>query len=435
MWVFDTFTLSLLLAGLMVVLWISEWIPVYLTALLPLLLAVPFGLLTPKDLALCYGDANIFLFFGGFVMALALEKWGVHEQVARRIIAIVGDKKSNILLGFILSTGLISMWISNTATALLMLPMAMAVVEAMPPAHRQSRFAIFLMLSIAYAANIGGVGTLIGSPPNTQMASILAENFQIEISFLDWMKIGMPLAIVLLLVMFFIFRSLLGSERKDVHDLHFHTLPWSKAQKRVLWIFSMVAGLWIFREAIGSVFHIHYRDENAAILGALAMFLIPNGEEGKQKILRWSDTEKLPWGILLLFGGGLALAAVLEKNDVLTYLASTFKSFHGLGLVTAIVILAAVAIFITELISNLAMVTLMIPVVGIFAQQTGLPLVSLAMALTLGASMAFMMPVGTPPNAIVFGSGLIRIKDMMRFGFLLNIISVVLISLFVLLFL
>lgn len=435
MWVFDTFTLSLLLAGLMVVLWISEWIPVYLTALLPLLFAVPFGLLTPKDLAQCYGDSNIFLFFGGFVMALALEKWGVHEQIARRIIAVVGNKKSNILLGFILSTGLISMWISNTATALMMLPMAMAVVEAMPPAHRQSRFAIFLMLSIAYAANIGGVGTLIGSPPNTQMASILAENFQIEISFFDWMKVGMPLAILLLLIMFFIFNYLLGSERKDVHDLHFHTLPWTKAQKRVLWIFSIVAGLWIFREAFSSMFGINYRDENAAILGALAMFLIPNGDEGKQKILRWSDTEKLPWGILLLFGGGLALAAVLEKNGILKYLASTFESFEGLSLVSAILILTTLAIFISEVLSNLAMVTLFVPVVGIFATQTGLPLVPMAMALTLGASLAFMMPVGTPPNAIVFGSGFLRIKDMIRYGFILNLISLALISLFVILFL
>jgi sodium-dependent dicarboxylate transporter 2/3/5 len=435
MWVFDTFTLSLLLAGLMVVLWISEWIPVYLTALLPLLFAVPFGLLTPKDLAQCYGDSNIFLFFGGFVMALALEKWGVHEQIARRIIAIVGNKKSNILLGFILSTGLISMWISNTATALMMLPMAMAVVEAMPPEHRQSRFAIFLMLSIAYASNIGGVGTLIGSPPNTQMASILAENFQIEISFFDWMKIGMPLAILLLLIMFFIFNYLMGSERKDVHDLHFHTLPWTKAQKRVLWIFSIVAGLWIFREAFSSMFGINYRDENAAILGALAMFLVPNGEEDKQKILRWSDTEKLPWGILLLFGGGLALAAVLENNGVLKYLASSFESFQGLSLVLAILVLTTLAIFISEVLSNLAMVTLFIPVVGIFANQTGLPLVPMAMALTLGASLAFMMPVGTPPNAIVFGSGFLRIKDMIRYGFILNLISLVLISLFVILFL
>jgi sodium-dependent dicarboxylate transporter 2/3/5 len=434
MWVFDGFTLSLLLAGLMVVLWISEWIPVYLTALLPLLFAVPLGLLTPKDLSQCYGDSNIFLFFGGFVMALALEKWGVHEQIARRIIAIVGDKKSNILLGFILSTGLISMWISNTATALMMLPMAIAVIEAMPPAHRQSRFSVFLMLSIAYASNIGGVGTLIGSPPNTQMASILAENFQVEISFFDWMKIGMPLAIILLLLMFLIFNYMLGAERKDVHDLHFHTLPWTKAQKRVLWIFSIVAFLWIFREVFVG-FGINYRDENAAILGALAMFLVPSGESAKDKILRWTDTEKLPWGILLLFGGGLALAAVLEKNGVLKFLAATFESFNGIGLVAAILILTSLAIFISEVLSNLAMVTLFVPVVGIFANQTGLPLVPLAMALTLGASLAFMMPVGTPPNAIVFGSGYLRIKDMIRFGFILNLISLALISLFVILFL
>ncbi|MCE2864579.1 MAG: SLC13 family permease [Cryomorphaceae bacterium] len=434
MWVFDGFTLSLLLAGLMVVLWISEWIPVYLTALFPLLFAVPMGLLTPKDLAQCYGDANIFLFFGGFVLALGLEKWGVHEQIARRIIAVVGDKKSNILLGFILSTGMISMWISNTATALMMLPMAIAVIEAMPPSHRHSRFSVFLMLSIAYASNIGGVGTLIGSPPNTQMASILSESFQVEISFFDWMKIGMPLAILLLLLMFLIFNMLLGAERKDVHDLHFHTLPWTKAQKRVLWIFSMVAFLWIFREVFVG-WGINYRDENAAILGALAMFLMPSGDGQKEKILRWSDTEKLPWGILLLFGGGLALAAVLEKNGVLQFLAQSFESFDGIGLTAAVLMLTTLAIFISEVLSNLAMVTLFVPVVGIFATQTGLPLVPMAMALTLGASLAFMMPVGTPPNAIVFGSGYLRIKDMMRYGFILNLISLALISLFVILFL
>lgn len=426
---------AILLAGLMIVLWISEWIPVYLTALLPLLFAVPFGLLAPQDLAKCYGDSNIFLFFGGFVMALALEKWGVHEQIARRIIAIVGDKKSNILLGFILSTGLISMWISNTATALMMLPMAMAVVEAMPPAHRQSRFSVFLMLSIAYAANIGGVGTLIGSPPNTQMASILAENFNIEVSFMDWMKIGMPLSLVLLFLMFLIFNYFLGAERKDVHDLHFHTTPWTTAQKRVLWIFSGVAFLWIFRELFEQQFGWKYRDENAAILGALAMFLVPTEKKRSPKILVWSDTEKLPWGILLLFGGGLALAAVLEQNGILELLSAGFKQFDQMSVFWAIICLTCMAIFISEVLSNLAMVTLFIPVVGVFAQQTGLPLLPLAMSLTLGASLAFMMPVGTPPNAIVFGSGYLKIKQMIRFGFLLNILSLVLISLFVILFL
>ncbi|MEN9422267.1 MAG: hypothetical protein RLZZ107_1748 [Bacteroidota bacterium] len=428
----DTFTLALLLAALMILLWITEWIPIYLTALFPILLGAPLGLLTPKELAGCYGDANIFLFFGGFVLALGLEKWGVHEQIARRIIKIVGDQKSKILLGFILSTGLISMWISNTATALMMLPMAVAVIEAMPVSHRESRFSALLMLSVAYAANIGGVGTLIGSPPNTQMASILAENFHIQVSFLDWMKIGLPLAITLLLIMYLLFHYLLGAERKDVHDLHFHTLPWSKPQKRVLWIFAMVAILWIFREPIVAWTGIPYRDENAAILGALALFLLPNGDD-KQTLLKWSDTEKLPWGILLLFGGGLAMAAILEKNGILKSLSAYFNFADGINPIILIFILTALAIFISEVLSNLAMVTVFIPIVGVFAEQTQTPLFPLAMALTLGASLAFMMPVGTPPNAIVFGSGYLKIKQMVRIGFILNIISLLLIGLFIVL--
>lgn len=428
----DSFTLALILAALMILLWITEWIPIYLTALFPILLGAPLGLLTPKELAGCYGDANIFLFFGGFVLALGLEKWGVHEQIARRIIKIVGDQKSKILLGFILSTGLISMWISNTATALMMLPMAVAVIEAMPVSHRESRFSALLMLSVAYAANIGGVGTLIGSPPNTQMASILAENFHIQVSFLDWMKIGLPLAITLLLIMYLLFHYLLGSERKDVHDLHFHTLPWSKPQKRVLWIFSMVAILWIFREPIVTWTGFPYRDENAAILGALALFLLPNGDD-KQTLLKWSDTEKLPWGILLLFGGGLAMAAILEKNGILKSLSAYFNFADGLNPIILIFILTALAIFISEVLSNLAMVTVFIPIVGVFAEQTQTPLFPLAMALTLGASLAFMMPVGTPPNAIVFGSGYLKIKQMVRIGFILNIISLLLIGLFIVL--
>lgn len=427
--------LAILLAGMMIILWITEWIPIYLTALLPLVFGVPFGLIEPQTLAKCYGDSNIYLFFGGFVMALALEKWGVHEQIARRIITIVGDKKSNILLGFILSTGLVSMWISNTATALMMLPMAMAVVEAMPPAHRNSRFSVLLMLSIAYAANIGGLATLIGSPPNTQMASILSESFHIEVSFLDWLKIGLPLAIVMLIGMYLVFNFFLGTERKDVHDLHFHITPWTSTQKRVLYIFSVVAGLWIFRSLIGEYLGIYYRDENAAILGALGMFLLPKEPQNKGKILNWSDTEKLPWGILLLFGGGLALAAILEQNQILTLISKAFTSLGQIDAIVAIIVVTTIAIFTTEVISNLAMVTLLVPVLGAFAGQTGLSILPLAMALTLGASMAFMMPVGTPPNAIVFGSGFIQIRHMLRFGLILNFLGLLLICLFVISFL
>jgi sodium-dependent dicarboxylate transporter 2/3/5 len=246
------------------------------------------------------------------------------------------------------------------------------------------------------------------------------------------MKIGLPLAITLLLIMYLLFHYLLGSERKDVHDLHFHTLPWSKPQKRVLWIFSMVAILWIFREPIVAWTGIPYRDENAAILGALALFLLPNGDD-KQTLLKWSDTEKLPWGILLLFGGGLAMAAILEKNGILKSLSAYFNFADGINPILLIFILTALAIFISEVLSNLAMVTVFIPIVGVFAEQTQTPLFPLAMALTLGASLAFMMPVGTPPNAIVFGSGYLKIRQMVRIGFILNIISLLLIGLFIVL--
>ncbi|MEN9699790.1 MAG: hypothetical protein RLZZ301_988 [Bacteroidota bacterium] len=421
--------LAIGLAVFMIVCWVFELISIYLTALVPLLVAVPLGLITPKELAVSYGDSNVYLFFGGFVLALALEKWGVHEQLARRIIAKVGDSKSRVLLGFILSTGFISMWISNTATALMMLPMAVAVIEAMPVAHRQSKFSALLMLSIAYASNIGGVGTLIGSPPNTQMASILSDRFQTEISFFDWMKIGMPLAMVLLLLMYVFFHFLLGKERDEVHDLHFHKTPWSTEQKRVLVVFLVVAFLWVFREPIVNLTGFAYRDEAAALLGALALFLWPSTKP-EQTLLSWKDTEKLPWGILLLFGGGLAMAAILEKNGVLELISHTFGQLTGFSTIGIVFVVALLAIFISEVMSNLAMVTIFVPIIALLAQVSGQSVTQLTMALTLGASLAFMMPVGTPPNAIVFGSGYLQIKQMIRFGFVLNILSLLLITLF-----
>ncbi len=188
---------AIALGGLMIFFWIFEVISIYVTALFPLILAVPLGLLETSDLAAAYGNGNVYLFFGGFVLALGLEKWKVHEQIARRIVAIVGDSKPRILLGFLMSTGLLSMWISNTATTLMMLAMAIAIINAMPVAHQKSKFSVFLLLSIAYAASIGGMATLVGSPPNTQMASILEQNFDIHISFWDWMKVGIPLSIAL----------------------------------------------------------------------------------------------------------------------------------------------------------------------------------------------------------------------------------------------
>lgn len=431
----DNFWNAIALSGLMIYFWVFEVIPVYVTALFPMILAIPLGLLNKEDLASSYGDGNVYLFFGGFVLALGLEKWNVHEQVARGIISVVGKSKSRILLGFLFSTGLISMWISNTATALMMLPMATAIIHAMPKDQQHSKFPIFLMLSVAYASSIGGVGTLIGSPPNTQMASILEKNFDVTVDFFSWMKIGFPLSICMLLATYGVFYFLLGKERKDTHDeFILHKTPWTKDQKKVVLVFLGVVLLWSFKDLLVPILGFSYRDENAAILGGILLFLLPSSEPNK-KILSWRDTEKIPWGILILFGGGLALAAILEKNGVIEQLSVLFESMSNWTFASLVLFLIILAVFASEVLSNLAMVSIFIPIVAKFAIELGIPLEQLCIPLTLGASLAFMLPVGTPPNAIVFSSGYLHVNQMVKYGFIMNVISILLIFVFTLLIL
>jgi len=430
----DSYWNAVALGGLMIFFWIFEVISIYITALFPFIFAIPLGLLNTADLAASYGNNNVYLFFGGFVLALGLEKWKVHEQIARRIINVVGDSKPRILLGFILSTGFLSMWISNTATALMMLPMAIAIIQAMPVAHQKSKFSLLLMLSIAYASSIGGVGTLIGSPPNTQMAAILEKNFHITVSFFDWMKIGMPLAMTMLLVMYGIFYFALGKERNELHDVNLPNVPWTNEQLRALAIFGVVIILWSFRELITSLSGLNYGDESAAIFGAILLFIVP-GKSEKNPLLDWKDTEKLPWGILLLFGGGLALAQIFEKNGVVESLTKVFQSYDNLSVPAIVLLVVVISVFASEVMSNLALVTIFVPVIASFAKESGYDIFQLCISLTLGASLAFMMPVGTPPNAIVFSSGHVKIHQMVKMGFVLNVIGIALISLFAILFL
>lgn len=417
---------AIALGGLMIFFWIFEIISIYVTALFPLIIAIPLGLLETKDLASAYGNGNVYLFFGGFVLALGLEKWKVHEQIARRIVSIVGNSKPRILLGFLMSTGLLSMWISNTATALMMLPMAVAIINAMPIAHQKSKFSLFLLLSIAYAASIGGMATLVGSPPNTQMASILEQNFNIHISFWDWMKVGIPLSITILIVIFLIFYIALGKERKDIHDIKLEKQAWTNEQYRAMAIFGIVVILWSFKDLIVNWTGFSYRDESAAIFGAILLFIVPSKSENKP-LLDWKDTEKLPWGILLLFGGGLALAAMLEKNGVVIEMTKVFANYKDVSILTILLVVVIIGIFATEIMSNLALVTIFVPIVAAFAQKSGFPILQLCLPLTLAASCAFMLPVGTPPNAIVFSSGLIKIHQMAKIGFILNIVSTLLV--------
>lgn len=420
------------LAALMVYLWLLEVIPIYVTALFPLLFASPLGIISAKDLASSYGDSNIYLFLGGFILAIALEKHKVHLQISKRIINLVGNTKSRLLFGFTFSTGLISLWISNTATALMMLPMGFAIVAALPKEEKKSKFSMLLILSIAYAASIGGAGTLVASPPNLIMASIInADPYNAGIDFITWAKFGIPISFAFLLLMYFAFNLLLGKERNDEIKVdNLKLSQWTKTQLRVLIIFGVVVFLWLTKDLFANYLHFKYDDLFPAMLGAIALFIVPKHNEDKP-LLNWKATKNIPWGVLILFGGGIAMAKTLQQHGAIDLIAASFVKFQHLNTLLIILILVTISVFATELISNTALTNILVPVVAMFAFNSGhLSIYQLSIAVTLGASWAFMLPIGTPPNAIVFASGKVKMKDMLRYGFVLNIISIILISLF-----
>ena len=424
---------ALLLGGLMIYFWILEVIPIYVTALFPFIFAAPLGLIDSKGLAQAYGNNMVYLFLGGFMLALALEKWDIHTQIAKGILRAVGKSKPRIILGFLLSTGLLSMWISNTATALMMLPMAVAVLKSLPSHEQNTKFALFLMLSIGYGASIGGMATLVGSPPNLQMASILEAQYDIEISFIDWFKVGFPLTILILTFVYLFFYMRLGKERnEEMTSFSMERVAWTSNQKKVLGVFLLVVILWSFKDLIVGATGFKYSDESAALLATLLLFIIPSSES--KNLLEWSDTEKLPWGILLLFGGGLAMAEGLNNGGVIDWITSLLTAYDSIPYVFILIIVVSIAIFGTEVMSNLALVTVFIPVIASYALQNQFPILQLTMPVTLAASCAFMLPIGTPPNAIVFSSGHIKMSQMASVGLVLNLVSVLLIVLFALIF-
>lgn len=425
----DTFWNSIALGGLMVFFWLFELLPIYVTALFPFVLGIPLGVLDSSDLTSAYGHKYIYLFFGGFVLSVALEKWDVHKQIAEGILDTVGTSKTRVLLGFLLTTMILSMWISNTATSLMMLPMALAITSNMK-FRKGSRFPILLLLSIAYGASIGGMSTLVGSPPNIAMAGILEERFNTEISFFDWMSVGLPVSIVMITITFLFFYFLLGKDRKVKLD-HVKNAreKWTTDQLRVIILFLFVVVLWAFRGPITKYTGILYTDEGVAVMGAILLFFIPSKKS--TTLLEWKDTRKIAWGILILFGGGMALATMFDKNGVIDFVAAAFHNFSGASIFVMTAILVFISIFGTELMSNLALVSVLVPVVAQFAIDTEVDILQFCLPITLASSCAFMLPVGTPPNAIVFSSGQLKIEQMAKYGFILNTIGVVVITLLV----
>lgn len=435
---------ALAVAVLMISWWILEALPMPVVALVPLWMHPLLGIATLEETTKAYSNAAIFLFMGGFFIGLALEKWNLHKRIALQIMRYTGSSGNRIILGFTTATGLLSMWLSNTATAMMMFPMGLSVIavikEHPQPGTNFNHFALVLMLSIAYASNIGGMATIIGTPPNVALVSFMEKKYGYTIAFSHWMMLATPLSLLLLCAVYFslthwFFPNRMGNS-EAANQLIKDTLkelgPLSRNERNVLVIFSITALLWITKDLLNGWVSFKIDDSMIAIFGGSLLFLTPAaGNEGRQgMLLEWSDTAKLSWGILLLFGGGIALASSLERVGIMQQMGAWlahFSSRNGIALVFGVVV---VSIFLSEVMSNVAQVIVLAPVVTALADALRLDPLLLGIPMTLAASAASMLPMGTPPNAIVFSSGYIRLKDMLKAGLLVNIISILLITLF-----
>ncbi|MFQ3546510.1 DASS family sodium-coupled anion symporter [Halobacillus rhizosphaerae] len=427
--------------------WITEAIPIPATSLLPLILFPLTGGLAGDATASSYGDNTIFLFMGGFLIALAMQKWDLHKRIALFIISMIGTSTERIILGFMVATGFLSMWISNTATSMMMVPIGMAVIYQASEQlkkegngevdHSSFNFGKVVMLGIAYSASIGGLGTLIGTPPNTIFRAVVKKTYGIEISFAGWMAFGVPLAIILL-VLAWVYLV------KFAFPMKITQLPGGKAvikkeqqalgamaseEKVVLTIFALTAFTWIIRSFFISPYFPGVNDTNIAMTAAIILFLFPSKNKKGDFLLDWDTAKGLPWGILLLFGAGLAIAAGFEESGLAEWIGNKLTILDGINLFLILAIVVTLVIFLTEITSNTATATMMFPIMASLAGAISVHPYSLMIGAGVAASCAFMLPVATPPNAVVFGSGYLRIPDMARAGFLLNIIAIVVVTL------
>lgn len=430
-------------ATLMVTWWVMEALPMPVVALLPLIFFPLLKIESLDEAAAPYANPVIFLFLGGFLLGLAIEKWNLHKRIALNIVRVTGTSGNRIILGFILATGLLSMWLSNTATTMMMFPIALSVIHVMREngsgKGNINNFSLTIMLAIAYTSNFGGIATIIGTPPNVAYVNHINARYGYSISFLGWMLLCMPIAILLLAALYFVMVKWLfpnhiqSSQATNEHIRHEIAKlgPLSKAEKRVLFIFVGTALLWMVRGLINDSQDLVKLDDTIiAIICAVALFICPSGEKEikKDSLLEWSDTSRMAWGILLLFGGGISMANALEKVGLIQQLGSWLAGFSANGLVLVIVI-SIVTIFISEVMSNVAQVIVFAPVVSSMADALGMNPLMLGIPMALAASCASMLPMGTPPNAIVFASGQIRLRQMTSAGFVMNIVSVILVSL------
>ena len=442
------------IAVLMAILWITEALPLAATSLIPLIFFPITGILSTEEIASSYINSIIFLFLGGFLIAIAMEEWALHKRVALKIIKIFGGSPTSIILGFLASGAFLSMWISNTATALMLLPIGMAVIQKLENEfglEKTHNFTVTILLSIAYSCSLGGVATLIGTPPNLVMVKTLEVLFPNApgISFGNWMILALPISLIMLVFVAILLTKILFKVDKDVkldkefiEDEYKQLGKFSSEEKAISIVFLTTALLWIFRSDILLGFITipgwsnllptagFINDGTVAISMAFILFLIPS-KSGKRALLDQTAFSKVPWGIILLFGGGFALAKGFSSTGLSDFLGDQLSGLSSVSPILVIIITATLVTFLTELTSNTALTQTILPIVASVSVAIGLNPLLLMLTATISASMAFMLPVATPPNTIIFAGGRIKILEMAKTGFALNIIGVIVISLMV----
>ena len=432
------------IVSLMAIWWATEAIPVAVTALLPLALFPLIGIVSFKEAAIPYANPNIYLFLGGFMLALAIERSGLHKRMALHMIIAAGSSGPKLIAGFMTIAALISMFVMNTSTTLMLLPIGLAVCSVVSntiPGLTEKEITYFdtsLMLGIAYAATIGGMSTLVGTAPNIVFSAFMQETYGIEISMIDWMTLGVPLAIVMLysawivLTKYVFPTSFITSNETKLYlkNMLNEQGPLSKDEIKISIIFGLTAIAWMLRTVLDNYqMFSGLTDAGIAIISAILLFMIPS-TSNKGELLDWSDSDKLPWGLLILFGGGLSIAAQINSSGLGIWIGEGLSVLSTVPPIFLILALAALIIFLTEVTSNVATTSTFLPVFGAVAVGIGVLPVSLTVPVCLAASCAFMLPVATPPNAIVYGSGKFTIATMMKAGFALNIIGIVVVTLF-----
>ncbi|QHS23540.1 DASS family sodium-coupled anion symporter [Virgibacillus sp. MSP4-1] len=427
--------------------WITEAVPIPVTSLLPIVLFPLTGGLDIGATTSSYGDDTIFLFMGGFMIALAMEKWNLHRRIALSIISVIGTNSERIILGFMVATGFLSMWISNTATSMMMVPIGLAIIyqvadqlkddHSIDTSQENFGFGKALMLGIAYSASVGGMATLIGTPPNTALAGVINNMYDIEITFAGWMLFGVPIAWIFIFIIWYYLvkvsyplkfkhlpggREVIKNEKEKLGSASFE-------EKGVMVIFVLAAFAWISRSFLLTQINENINDAIIAITAAVILFIIPSKNRKGDYLLDWNTAVKLPWGILLLFGGGLAIASGFSSSGLSEWIGSQLSILDGINIFLILLAVAAMVIFLTEVTSNTATANMMYPIMASLAVALGIHPYAVMIAAAVAASSAFMLPVATPPNAVVFGSGYLRIPDMAKAGLALNIIGVLLVAL------